>query len=192
MCGLVGLLRWNGIEREDPTRVKAAADVLTHRGPDGSGFWNDAQIALGFRRLKVIDLSPAGDQPMSNEDGSLQVVFNGEIYNFRELREELRGKGHTFKSQSDTEVLLHGFETWGEELLPRLRGMFAFAIWDIKERRLFLARDPLGVKPLYFCERDDGFFFASEPKALFAMGIGREIDAVAIAAKDAVGGPVYL
>jgi asparagine synthase (glutamine-hydrolysing) len=180
MCGLVGLLRWGGVTQNDLAQVKSAAEVLAHRGPDGSGFWFDSQVALGFRRLKVIDLSPAGDQPMANEDASLHVVFNGEIYNYRELREELRGKGHVFKSQSDTEVLLHGFEEWGEELLPRLRGMFAFALWDSKHRRLLLARDPLGVKPLYFCERDDCVAFASEPKALFAMGIPREIDPIAI------------
>jgi asparagine synthase (glutamine-hydrolysing) len=180
MCGFAGLLRWDGLLPEDGARVRAAADVLTHRGPDGSGFHADSKIALGFRRLKIIDLSPAGDQPMSNEDGSLWIVFNGEIYNYRELREELLKHGHTFKSQSDTEVLLHGYETWGEEMLPKLRGMFALAISDSKNERVFLARDPLGVKPLYFAEREGFIAFASEPKALFALGIKPEIDPVAI------------
>src|SRR5436190_20237158 len=153
MCGFAGLLRWHGLAPEDESRVKSAASMLAHRGPDSSGFHSERHIALGFQRLKIIDLSPAGEQPMSNEDGSLWVVFNGEIYNFRELREELIKQGHTFKSQSDTEVLLHLYEQHGEEMLPKLRGMFAFAIWNAKERKLFLARDPLGVKPLYFAER---------------------------------------
>ena len=125
---------------------------------------------LGFRRLKVLDLTPAGDQPMASADGRYHVVFNGEIYNFRELRSALEAQGHTFRSQSDTEVLLHGYAAWGEELLPKLRGMFAFAIWDARERRLFFARDPLGVKPFYFAERAGAILFASEPKALFATG----------------------
>ncbi|HEY3325405.1 MAG TPA: asparagine synthase (glutamine-hydrolyzing) [Planctomycetota bacterium] len=180
MCGFAGLLRWNGLAPEDTARVKAAAARVAHRGPDSSGFYNDTHIALGFQRLKVIDLSPAGEQPMCNEDGSLWVVFNGEIYNFRELREELRASGHTFKSQSDTEVLLHGYEQWGEEMLGRLRGMFAFALWNATERKLVLARDPLGVKPLYFAEREGFLAFASEPKALFALGVEPEIDPVAI------------
>ncbi len=180
MCGIVGLLRWNSLESEDPARVARAASVLAHRGPDSAGLWHDTQIVLGFRRLKVIDLSPAGDQPMANENGSVHVVFNGEIYNFRELRDELRASGHTFNSQSDTEVLVHGFEQWGEALLPKLRGMFAFAIWDSNERRLLLARDPLGVKPLYFCERPGFVAFASEPKALFFLGVKPEPDPVAI------------
>jgi len=180
MCGIAGLLRWDGLANDDAARVKAAADVLTHRGPDGAGLYHDSHIALGFRRLKIIDLSPAGDQPMCNEDGSLWVVFNGEIYNFRELRDELKTQGHTFKSQSDTEVLLHLYEQHGEEMLPRLRGMFAFALWNVREQKLILARDPIGVKPLYFAERSGFIAFASEPKALFSLGIKPEIDPVAI------------
>jgi len=171
MCGIVGLLRWDGLRPDDGERVRRGMKALIHRGPDGEGFWTDTHCVLGFRRLKVIDLSPAGDQPMANEDGRYHIVFNGEIYNFRELRSELESKGHAFRSKSDTEVLLHGYEEWGEELLPKLRGMFAFAIWDARERRFFFARDPLGVKPFYFAERNGAILFASEPKALFATGL---------------------
>ena len=180
MCGFAGVLRWEGLRPEDGANVRAAAALLAHRGPDSEGFWQDAEAALGFRRLKIIDLSPAGEQPMANEDGSLRVVFNGEIYNFRELRETLRAEGHVFRSQSDTEVLLHGYEQYGEELPERLRGMFAFALWDARARRLLLARDPLGVKPLYFAERAGGVLFASEAKALFALGVKPELDPVAL------------
>src|SRR5580765_1482896 len=140
MCGFAGLLRWNGIDEADVANVARAADALAHRGPDSAGYWTDfegraggtpaPQVALGFRRLKIIDLSPAGEQPMANEDGSLRVVFNGEIYNHLDLRAELVSRGHVFKSHCDTEVLLHLFEECGEQMLPRLRGMFAFAIWD--------------------------------------------------------------
>ena len=180
MCGFAGILRWDGLATDDVRNVSRASNALAHRGPDSSGFWNDSHIALGFRRLKIIDLSPAGEQPMANEDGSLRVVFNGEIYNHRELRDELLARGHTFKSKSDTEVLLHLFEDLGEKMLPRLRGMFAFALWNARTRELFLARDPIGVKPLYFAERDGCIAFASEAKALFALGVEREIDCVAL------------
>lgn len=180
MCGFAGLLKWNGLAPEDPARVRAAAEMLAHRGPDSAGLYADRLLALGFRRLKVLDLSPAGEQPMSNEDGSLTVVFNGEIYNYRELREELRAQGHTFRSQSDTEVLLHAYEQHGCDMLPKLRGMFAFALWETKAARLTLARDPLGVKPLYFAERGGFIAFASEPKVLLALGIKPEVDAVAL------------
>ncbi len=180
MCGFTGLFRWDGLAPDDVSNVARASNVIAHRGPDSSGFWNDDRIALGFRRLKIIDLSAAGEQPMANEDGSLRVVFNGEIYNHRELREELVSRGHRFKSKSDTEVLLHLFEECGEAMLPRLRGMFAFAIWNAKSRELFFARDPIGVKPLYFAERDGCLAFASEAKALFALGIERDVDCVAL------------
>ncbi|MEI6234982.1 MAG: asparagine synthase (glutamine-hydrolyzing) [Planctomycetota bacterium] len=180
MCGFAGLLRWDGLTDDDVCTVARASNVIAHRGPDSAGYWNDERIALGFRRLKIIDLSPAGEQPMANEDGSLRVVFNGEIYNHRELREELLSRGHVFKSKSDTEVLLHLFEELGEKMLDRLRGMFAFAIWNAPQRELFLARDPVGVKPLYFAERGECIAFASEAKALFALGVERDVDYVAL------------
>src|SRR5260221_14206359 len=119
MCGFAGLFRCDGISTDDASRVKAASEMLAHRGPDAAGFYSDPHVALGFRRLKIIDLSAAGEQPMSNEDKTIHVVFNGEIYNFRELRAELSGQGHFFKSQSDTEVLLHLYERHGEDMLPR-------------------------------------------------------------------------
>jgi asparagine synthase (glutamine-hydrolysing) len=176
------MVRWSGLAPGEAGRIAGANRTLAHRGPDSAGLWQDAHCALAFSRLKVIDLSPAGDQPMANEDGSLQIVFNGEIYNFRALRELLQQAGHTFRSKTDTEVILHGYEQWGlEELLPKLRGMFAFALWDAARRRLVLARDPMGVKPLYVAEREDALVFASEPKALFASGlVTPELDAVAM------------
>jgi len=182
VCGIVGLVRWAGLAPEDPERVRRGAQALKHRGPDGDGFWQDKICALGFRRLAIIDLSPAGAQPMANEDGRLQIVFNGEIYNYRDLRKTLENAGHKFRSQSDTEVLLHGYEEWGgEALLGKLRGMFAFALWDARARKLFAARDPLGVKPFYFAERAGAMMFASEPKALFVSGLASaELDPVAL------------
>jgi asparagine synthase (glutamine-hydrolysing) len=181
MCGFAGLVRWDGLAPEDPGRLRSAARLLAHRGPDSEGHFSDFRCALAFRRLKVLDLTPAGEQPMANEDGSLHLVFNGEIYNFGDLRSQLEARGHLFRSRCDAEVLLHGYETWGAELLPRLRGMFAFALWDGPRGKLFLARDPLGVKPLYFAERRERLLFASEPKALFATGwVEPEPDGVAI------------
>ncbi len=138
--------------------------AIAHRGPDGEGSFVEGSIALGHRRLSIIDLE-GGKQPMFNEDGSLVVVFNGEIYNFQTLRDELIAAGHTFASHSDTEVLLHGYEEWGKEMLSRLRGMFTFAIWDKKNESLFCARDHFGIKPLYYYQADGEFMFASEIKA---------------------------
>jgi asparagine synthase (glutamine-hydrolysing) len=143
-------------------------DSLTHRGPDDRGTWHDTRIALGHRRLSVIDLSPAGRQPMGNEDGTVQLVFNGEIYNFRELRTsfDLDRKGHRFRSKTDSEVLLHLYEELGVEIADHLNGMYAFALWDSRSGQLHLARDPFGVKPLFYCFDGRTFRFASEIKAL--------------------------
>jgi asparagine synthase (glutamine-hydrolysing) len=141
----------------------------------------DKEIALGMRRLSIIDLSPLGHQPMGNEDGTIQIVFNGEIYNYRELGEKLRAKGHRFNSRSDTEVIIHAYEEWGEACLEELRGMFSFAIWDKKERKLFAARDRLGIKPFYYSMKNGSFVFASEIKALLASRlIERELDPEAV------------
>ena len=165
MCGIVGFTA----EYLDPASArqtaKAMAELIRHRGPDGEGYYADTRAALGHRRLSIIDVN-GGGQPMFNEDGTLVVVFNGEIYNYKPLRAELRRLGHTFATDSDTEVLLHGWEQWGRELLPRLRGMFAFALWDRRAGTLFCARDMFGIKPLYYCRCADGtLLFASEIKA---------------------------
>ncbi|KQU54785.1 hypothetical protein ASG72_03995 [Bosea sp. Leaf344] len=148
------------------------ADSIPHRGPDDEGFWSDRDVALGFRRLSIVDIA-TGHQPMSNENGTVWVVFNGEIYNHVALRCELEAAGHHFATDhSDTEVLVHGYEQWGEGLLSRLNGMFAFAVWDQINRRLMLGRDRLGIKPLYIAERRDGaLIFASEVRAIHASGL---------------------
>jgi asparagine synthase (glutamine-hydrolysing) len=150
MCGLVGLVQAD--RPVDAGMFERMRDTLVHRGPDdaGSAYFDTGRIALGHRRLSFLDLSAHGRQPLSNEDGSVWVVFNGEIYNFLELREELLHAGHAFSSSTDTEVLVHGYEAWGEGLVSRLKGMFAFAILDLPRRRLFLARDRFGIKPLYW------------------------------------------
>ncbi|MBN2575913.1 MAG: asparagine synthase (glutamine-hydrolyzing) [Deltaproteobacteria bacterium] len=185
MCGIAGLIdpTW---ARLDPQRIEAMTRTLAPRGPDGEGFFHAPGVALGHRRLAVIDLTDNAAQPLANEDGSVQVVFNGEIYNFQELRADLLARGHVFRSHGDTEVLVHGYEEWGDELLPRLDGMFAFAIWDAQRRRLLAARDRMGKKPLYFASvaRQGApplFAFASELKALLTVpGFDRSIDPEAL------------
>lgn len=161
MCGIVGFL--NHAEKKEKT-IKKMADRIKHRGPDGEGYYIDEEVALAHRRLSIIDLS-TGNQPMFNEDENLVVVFNGEIYNYIELKAELKKKKHIFKNNSDTEVLLHGYEEWKENLPKKLRGMFAFAIWDKKNKTLFCARDPFGIKPFYYYQNKNTFMFASEIKA---------------------------
>lgn len=165
MCGICGQYNFKLDEPVQPSVIKKMADSISHRGPDAEGFHVSGPVGLGHRRLKIIDLS-GGAQPMFNEDRSLVVVFNGEIYNYQELRKELIASGHVFQSASDTEVLLHGFEQWGSCLVERLRGMFVFAIWNERTKQLFLARDRLGIKPLYYCRADGVFLFASEIKAI--------------------------
>lgn len=165
MCGYVGFTDNRG-EADKKTILKRMMDRIVHRGPDMEGQFADAAIALGFRRLSIIDLSEAGTQPMYNEDGTVVVVFNGEIYNFVELRETLLAAGHTFASKTDTEVLVHGYEEWGEALVARLRGMFSFAIWDSRASQLLCARDPFGIKPLYYGRLvGGGLVFGSEIKS---------------------------
>ena len=156
------------------------AQRMSHRGPDGQGLWSDGHIGLVHRRLSIIDLE-TGSQPMSNEDGSLWVVFNGEIYNFMELRKDLESRGHLFRTASDTEVLVHGYEQWGREVVSKLNGMFAFSVWDSRAGRLLMARDRLGVKPFYYYFSDGAFVFASELQALLACPlVPDEIDVNAL------------
>ncbi|MBY0246081.1 MAG: asparagine synthase (glutamine-hydrolyzing) [Nitrospiraceae bacterium] len=154
----------------DRAQLIAMRDCMTYRGPDDAGLFIDGPVGLGHRRLSIIDLG-GGHQPMSNEDGSLRIVFNGEIYNYRSLREELKAKGHQFQSQSDTEVILHLYADRGEACVHALNGMFAFAIWDAHRRVLFLARDRMGVKPLYYAVTPKAFLFASEIKAILTSGM---------------------
>ena len=149
MCGICGILNLD----DQPVAgevLHAMTDLLRHRGPDDEGYFLEGGIGLGFRRLAIIDLS-GGRQPMANEDGALQVVFNGEIYNFRDLRSQLQQQGHIFQTSSDTEVIVHGYEAWGPEVVQHLNGMFALAVWNRRDRELFLARDRLGIKPLFYC-----------------------------------------
>ena len=168
MCGLAGILDLAGYRPMARERIERMAEAVRHRGPDGSGFHLEAGLALGHRRLAIIDRA-GGAQPMAGADERFRVVYNGEIYNFRELRRELEGLGHRFATRSDTEVLLAAFAQWGSRCLARLRGMFAFALWDGRSRRLFLARDRLGEKPLYYATTADGLFlFGSEIGAVLA------------------------
>jgi len=166
MCGIVGILNLKEKRAIDKQLLKKMADVINYRGPDAEGYYIDDYCGLGHRRLSIIDLSEKGKQPMSNEDGSIWIVFNGAIYNFQEIRDELEKKGHKFNSNSDTEVIIHGYEEYGENILHQLRGMFAFAIWDSPNKKLFLARDRLGQKPLLYYKDEDKFIFASELKCL--------------------------
>ena len=169
MCGIAGVVSFGGFE-VTPEYVTALREPLAHRGPDGAATWvaDDRRVGLGFRRLAIIDLSDAAMQPMTNEDGSVRLLMNGEIYNHAVLREELEGLGHVFRTDhADTEVAAHAFEQWGIDCLERFRGMFAFAIWEERERRLWLARDRVGIKPLYWSRHHGRLVFGSEPKALF-------------------------
>lgn len=161
MCGIVGFVSQ---EKKKKEIIKKMADRIKHRGPDGEGYYIDEDVALGHRRLSIIDLS-TGDQPIYNENEQMVIVFNGEIYNYIELRDELKKQNHEFKTSSDTEILIHGYEEWGSDLPKKLRGMFAFAIWDKCTKTLFCARDPFGIKPFYYYHREDVFLFGSEIKS---------------------------
>src|SRR5882724_7526031 len=164
MCGIVGTVGPGTVAEAEVTRM---CDAIRHRGPDDSGTFVEGGIGLGMRRLSIIDLA-GGHQPLANEDESVLVVLNGEIYNHEALRRELMARGHQFRTRSDTEVLVHLYEDDGERMLQRLRGMFAFAIWDRRRRRLLVARDHFGQKPLFYTERGGRLTFASEIKALLA------------------------
>ncbi len=169
MCGIAGILNFNQNDRVEPEVIRKMTDTLRHRGPDGEGIYVNGNAGLGHRRLAIIDLSPAGHQPMASADGSTWIVYNGEIYNFLTLRAELAASGHQFKSQSDTEVILHAYQEFGPSCVTRFNGMFAFALWDQARQRLFLARDRFGIKPLYFCRTAQQLLFASEIKALLTV-----------------------
>jgi asparagine synthase (glutamine-hydrolysing) len=168
MCGLSGRFNFDG-RPVIGSEIAAMRDVMVHRGPDGEGLFVDGPIGLGHRRLSIIDLA-GGHQPLGNEDGTITIVFNGEIYNFAEIRRDLEARGHTFATRSDTEVIVHLYEEKGAACVERLRGMFAFAIWDARRRQLLLARDRLGVKPLYYAETAGSLSFASEIKSLLQAG----------------------
>jgi len=179
MCGIAGQLNLATTQPVDPASLAAMLATIRHRGPDDSGMLCERNVGIGMRRLSIIDLA-TGHQPLANEDDSLWVVYNGEIYNYLELRDELTAKGHSFRTQSDTEVLVHGYEQWGHGLFERLNGMFAFALWDRPAQRLILARDRFGIKPLYYATTPDRFVFGSEIKALLAAGVEAEVDPWAI------------
>ncbi|MFO7190204.1 MAG: asparagine synthetase B, partial [Pseudomonadota bacterium] len=188
MCGLVGIFDTRGKRDIDRLVLERMNEAQRHRGPDEGGVHVEPGLGLGHRRLSIIDLS-AGHQPLYNEDGTVAVVYNGEIYNYRELMAELVECGHAFRTRSDTEVIVHAWEEWGEACVERFRGMFAFALWDRRRESLFLARDRLGVKPLYYALLPDGLLlFGSELKALLAHGaLARDIDPCAVEEYFALG-----
>jgi len=161
MCGIAGQFNFATglpIEQERLTRMTR---TITHRGPDDEGYFISNSIGLGFRRLAIIDLG-GGQQPMSDAAETVWLVFNGEIYNFKELRTELEARGHVFRTNSDTEVIVHGYKEWGPDVLKRLNGMFGLAIWDVGKKRLLVARDPMGIKPIYYAVTKESLFFGSE------------------------------
>src|SRR6266568_8402866 len=183
MCGIVGIFHHSSVERVDPDRLLLMRDSMTHRGPDDSGIYvsPDLSVGLAHRRLSIIDLSSAARQPMSDDQRRVWITFNGEIYNFAELRRDLERDGIVFHSKSDTEVLIHLYKKYGKGMVQFLRGMFAFAIFDERDRTLFLVRDRIGVKPLYYFNRAGCFAFASEIKALLASGkISRNVNPEAL------------
>src|SRR5579862_4844850 len=188
MCGIAGMLIPPGAHRPDaPPVVSRMVEALRHRGPDGFGVTavasspDGASVALGHTRLAILDLSGNGAQPMASRRAPLSITFNGEIYNFREVRGALQTRGRRFTSESDTEVILQGYEEWGEAVIDRLQGMFAFALWDGRRNRLLLARDRMGIKPLYVWQRDGVVLFASEVRALLASGlVPKRLDPIAL------------
>ena len=165
MCGIAGIFEFGEKAHVDSGVLRRMCDVIAHRGPDDDGFFTQGRIGLGMRRLSIVDLS-TGHQPISDEDGSITVVFNGEIYNHRSLRENLITRGHRYRTQSDTETIVHLYEEYGNDCVQHLRGMFAFAIWDENKQQLLIARDRVGIKPLYYWLSDKSLVFGSEIKTL--------------------------
>ncbi|HEX6996393.1 MAG TPA: asparagine synthase (glutamine-hydrolyzing) [Gammaproteobacteria bacterium] len=187
MCGIVGTVQLGDVRRYGPDDVRRMADLIRHRGPDDDGVRDCGDVVIGMRRLSIIDLA-GGHQPIGNEDGSVWVVMNGEIYNFRELRRSLEALGHRFTTRSDTEVLVHLYEEHGEDFVTRLEGMFGFALWDANRRKLLLARDRLGIKPVYYWRYASGFAFSSEVKAFRALsGFSAAVDTEALSDYLALG-----
>ena len=179
MCGIAGILHLDG-EAPSPSILRKMTDVIAHRGPDGEGKWVEENVGIGHRRLAIIDLSEAGHQPMISPDHRYVLSYNGEVYNFQELRTELQADGYWFQSRTDSEVVLHAFAQWGPECVHRFNGMFAYVIWDRKEKMLHLARDRYGIKPLYYAQWGSTFLFGSEQKAILehvsnASTLGRKI-----------------
>ena len=180
MCGITGIFNLNG-EPVSPVILRRMTDAIAHRGPDGEGFYNDGFVGLGHRRLAIIDLSPAGHQPMVSRDQQVVLSYNGEIYNFQEICAQLEALGHTFRSRTDSEVVLNAWAEWGADCVTRFNGMFAFAIWDKREQSLFLVRDRYGIKPLYYACWGATFLFGSEQKAILAHPAARrELDKKAL------------
>jgi len=178
MCGICGVYSF-GNGAPSPDLLRAMNGTITHRGPDDEGYYMDGPVGLAMRRLSIIDVS-TGHQPIANEDETIWIVYNGEIYNFPVLREELERKGHVFRTRADTETVIHAYEEWGLDCLPRFNGMFAFAIWDKPRKRLLLARDPTGIKPLFYCRDANRLLFGSELKTLIAAGIPRVLEPEAL------------
>ena len=179
MCGIAGFVHDDAARRASARTLAAMRDALNHRGPDDNGCYLAAGVGLASCRLSILDLSERGHMPMTTHDGRYHIVYNGEVYNYRELRDELQSRGYRFRSNTDTEVVLALYALDGPAILDRLDGMFALAIWDAIERRLFLARDHVGIKPLYYARHDAGLYFASEQKALFAAGVPAQFDSAA-------------
>ncbi len=180
MCGICGQYNFNSFEPVRPQLIQRMADSIVHRGPDDEGFYFEGPLGLGFRRLSIIDLS-GGHQPMTDLEESVWVVFNGEIYNFPELKSELEGYGHIFRTQSDTEVIVHGYKQWGLDVFSHLNGMFGLAIWDVSRKRLVVARDAFGIKPVYYKIKNGAVFFGSEIRAIRAVDPEKvEIDAASL------------
>ena len=187
MCGIAGIVLRPGATVDEPT-LRTMTDALQHRGPDAGGIHIDRNAGLGHRRLSIIDTTTAANQPLFNEDGSVAVVFNGEIFNFQDLTPELTAKGHRFTTRSDTEVIVHAWEEYGPNCLERFRGMFAFAVYDSRQDIIFMARDRLGKKPLFYISSPDRFAFGSEIKALLALpGFDKELDIAAFGEYAAYG-----
>src|SRR5438874_6113658 len=180
MCGICGQFNFVRNEPVEPEIVRRMADSIAHRGPDDEGYFFSGRLGLGFRRLSIIDLA-GGHQPMSDAEETVWVILNGEIYNFKELRAELEQRGHHFRTRSDTEVIVHGYNEWGTEVFDHLNGMFGVAIWDVKKRRLIVARDAMGIKPVYYRIADGQLTFGSEIRPILAADNSKPaVDPVAL------------